>query len=50
MELHIRFLKSGDYVYRNVPQDVFDGLMNADSKGSYFNRMIKPVYADVSKL
>jgi hypothetical protein len=50
MELHVQFLKSGLYVIRNVPPEVFDGLMNADSKGSYYNRMIKPVYPDVTKM
>lgn len=50
MELHVRFLKSGQYIIRGVPQEMFDGLMNADSKGSYYNRMIKPNYPDVTKV
>ncbi len=49
MELHIRFIKSSTYVIRGVPQDVYDGLMNADSKGSYYNRFIKKNYLDYSK-
>lgn len=44
-ELHVRFLKSGlTYKYPGVPQEVYEELMRADSKGSYFNRLIKPVY------
>jgi hypothetical protein len=49
-ELHVRFIKGGTYVIRGVPQDVYDGLMSADSKGSYYNRFIKPNYPDVSKI
>ena len=45
-ELHVRFLGSGLYVYKNVPSDVFDQIMNAESKGSFLNREIKPVYTD----
>ena len=45
MELHVRFLESGaTYVYRNVPREVFDELMTADSKGSHFNREIRNTY------
>lgn len=45
MELHIRFLNTGaTYIYSNVPEAVFEELMSADSKGSYFNRNIKPTY------
>lgn len=45
MELHVRFLKSGEtYVYYNVEQWRFDELMQADSKGTYFNANIKPNY------
>ena len=49
MELHIQFLKAGLYVYRDVPQHVFEELLVADSKGSYFNRNIKPVYTNFEK-
>lgn len=48
-ELHVQFLKSGLYVYPDVPQEVFDEFLNADSKGSYFNRNIKPVYTTFEK-
>ena len=49
MELHVQFLKTGLYVYRDVPQHIFDELLNADSKGSYFNRNIKPAYPNFEK-
>jgi hypothetical protein len=48
-ELHVQFLKSGLYVYHDVPQHVFEELLSADSKGSYFNRNIKPVYTHFEK-
>jgi hypothetical protein len=48
-ELHLQFLKTGLYVYRDVPQAIFDELMASDSKGSYFNRNIKPVYKNFEK-
>ena len=48
-ELHIQFLKIGLYVYREAPQEVFDEFMASDSKGSYFNRNIKPVYKNFEK-
>jgi len=32
------------YAYTNVPQSVFDGLLDASSKGKYFNARIKGIY------
>ena len=50
MELHVRFLKSGEtYVYYNVESWVFDEFMQADSKGTYLNDQIKGRY-DYGKL
>ena len=43
-ELHVRFLSGDTYVYHGVPQEVYDELMAAPSKGSYLNRVIKPNY------
>lgn len=44
-ELWIRF-KSGDtYVYSDVPPATHEEIMRADSKGSYFNREIRPNYS-----
>ena len=34
-------------VYRGVPQDVYDGLIAAESPGAFFNRKIKGVYQTV---
>ncbi|MEK6262292.1 MAG: KTSC domain-containing protein [Planctomycetota bacterium] len=48
-ELHVQFLKSGLYVYHDVPQDVFDAFLSSDSKGSFFNRNIKNVFSNVEK-
>lgn len=33
------------YDYYNVPQNIFDGLCRAASKGTYFNRFIKDRYS-----
>lgn len=41
MVLEIEFLSSGIYQYYNVPQSIYSGLMNASSKGSYFDSYIK---------
>jgi hypothetical protein len=43
-ELHVQFLSSGYYIYHGVPEEVFDGLMYAPSKGSYLNREVKGVF------
>ena len=44
--LTLWFTSSGDgYDYYGVPQWVFDGLLNAASKGSYFNAFIRDQYA-----
>ena len=43
-ELYVRFLSGALYVYSGVPQEVFDELMAAPSKGSYLNRAVKGVY------
>lgn len=43
-ELHVEFMDGGRYVYQDVPESTFDELAQADSKGSYLNREIKPNY------
>jgi len=43
-DLHVRFLSSGHYVYRDVPEYVYRDLLNAPSKGSFINREIKKRY------
>lgn len=44
-ELHVQFIDSGLYIFVDVPLEVYQELMDAPSKGSYFNREIKPVYS-----
>ncbi len=44
MELHVQFKNSGLYVYFEVPRAIYESLMSADSKGSFFNREIKKVF------
>ena len=41
--LEIEF-KNGIYQYFGVPQNVFDDLINAGSKGTYFSQNIKNTY------
>ncbi len=43
-ELEIEFHSSGVYRYFEVPRQVYDDLMNADSKDRYFNSNIKDAY------
>lgn len=43
-ELYIKFKNGGTYVYYNVPEDIFNNLLNAGSKGRYFWMKIRDVY------
>lgn len=43
-ELYVRFVGGKLYAYLDVDERVFRQLLIADSKGSYFNREIKPRY------
>lgn len=46
MELHVRFLKSGEtYIYYGLESWVFEEFMHADSKGRYLNTQIKGRYS-----
>lgn len=42
--LCIRFKSGKDYNYFNVPKEVFEGLIRAHSKGTYFNNHIDGKY------
>ena len=43
--LYVRFIGSGHaYVYRGVPEAVYDSLMRAESKGRFVNDRIKGAY------
>jgi len=39
--LEIEFRSSGIYQYYGVPEDVYEGLMGAGSKGTFFDQSIK---------
>jgi KTSC domain len=39
--LEIEFLHGGVYQYSGVPPSVYDGLMEAESHGSYFDLNVK---------
>jgi len=48
-ELHIVFHKGGtpnpwEYVYREVPQEIFSGMLDAESKGKFFRAHVLNVY------
>ena len=42
--LELQFTSSDVYQYAHVPAHVYDGLLVASSKGSYFNEHIKDQY------
>jgi len=42
--LTVQFREGAVYDYANVPYEVYEGLMNAGSKGQYFHRHIKARY------
>ena len=48
-ELHVQFLSGGSYCYHGVPEEIFNELLEASSKGSFLNRVIKGTY-EFSKL
>lgn len=43
-QMRIRFVQGDTYAFCRVPQDVFDGLLSAGSKGTYYNRHIRDKY------
>lgn len=43
--LWIRFLNDRTYRYQNVPVEVYTDLLEAESKGRFFNLEIKDIYA-----
>ena len=42
--LEVEFKKGRIYQYQNVPQEKYSSLLDADSKGRYFNKNIKDLY------
>jgi hypothetical protein len=45
--LEIEFQTGRVWRYAGVPPSVYSTLMAADSKGSYFNSLIRDVYPDI---
>jgi len=43
--LTVHFRDGSRYIYRGVPQAVYDGLLAAGSAGTYFNAEIRDRYA-----
>jgi len=48
-ELDITFTSGKTYRYLQVPAEIYDGLLDAESKGEFFNDSIKDafVYSEV---
>jgi hypothetical protein len=44
-ELDITFASGKTYRYLEVPPDIHDGLLNAQSKGQFFNEHIKDAFS-----
>jgi hypothetical protein len=49
-ELDITFTSGKTYRYLEVPPEIYDGLLDAESKGEFFNENIKDdfVYTEVT--
>ena len=45
-ELEVIFTSGKIYRYRDVPADVYDRLLKADSKGQFMNAFVIDVYPD----
>ena len=43
--LEVQFLSGARYRYAGVPADVFRRLVDAASKGRFFNEHVRPCYA-----
>lgn len=44
MQMRIRFKQGDTYTFCRVPQSIFEGLLAASSKGSYYDRHIRDKY------
>jgi lysyl-tRNA synthetase class 2 len=44
-ELDVTFTSGKTYRYREVPVEIYDGLLESESKGEFFNDNIKDVFA-----
>jgi hypothetical protein len=43
--MDLRLRGGREYTYVDVPKDTFDNFLDAESKGRFFNEIIKPKYA-----
>jgi len=48
--LEIEFIDGAIYQYFDVPEEIYQGLLNAESKGRYFNLVIKPLGFEYQQL
>ncbi|GAB7526802.1 KTSC domain-containing protein [Paraburkholderia sp. 2C] len=44
MQMRIRFQQGHTYDFCRVPADIYQGLMDATSKGTYYNEYIRDKY------
>jgi hypothetical protein len=42
--LQVTFRNGAAYQYAGVPAEIYQGLLQADSKGAYFNQCIRGLY------
>jgi hypothetical protein len=42
--LHVEFRDGATYQYADVPVDTYHDLLQADSKGAYFNRCVRNIF------
>jgi hypothetical protein len=43
-QMQIKFKQGRTYTFCRVPQHVFDGLLSAGSKGTYYDHRIRDMY------
>jgi hypothetical protein len=43
-DLQIRFVNGRTYLYSNVPPEVYEALLDAESKGAFFNAQVRDGY------
>ncbi len=43
--LTLEFNSGGSYAYSEVPKEIFDGILNAESAGKYYHAHIKGKYS-----
>ena len=44
LDLYVRFNSGSEYVYHDVPEEVVQDFLDADSKGKFLNERIKGKY------